>query len=92
MYVYRKTEAMLWTVGYYAPDGAWQSESDHGNERDAAERVHYLNGGGYADGDKRIDELVALVGRLDRAMVANLTTLEQRIDSHIYADDAHTVS
>lgn len=45
MYVYIQTEKTLWTVGFYAPDGKWHSESDHGNKNDAAERVHWLNGG-----------------------------------------------
>ncbi len=35
----------LWTVGYYDAKGKWQPESDHDNQHDAAERVHYLNGG-----------------------------------------------
>ena len=45
MYVYRKSETLLWTVGYYDPDGKWQSESDHEAKEEAAKRVHYLNGG-----------------------------------------------
>jgi len=35
----------LWTVGFYAPDGTFQPESDHSKQEEAAERVHYLNGG-----------------------------------------------
>lgn len=45
MYVYKQSEPGLWTVGFYAPDGEWQSESDHTSKEDAAARVHYLNGG-----------------------------------------------
>jgi len=46
MYVYIKTEAFLWTVGFYHPlTGEWNSESDHDSPEDAARRVHYLNGG-----------------------------------------------
>ncbi len=45
MYVYIKSEPQLWTVGFYHPDGSWQPESDHGSPEDAAERVHWLNGG-----------------------------------------------
>lgn len=48
MYVYRKTEPQLWTVGYYTPSGAWEPESDHDNRDDAAARCHYLNGGAAA--------------------------------------------
>ena len=35
----------LYTVGFYAPDGAWHPESDHSDPLDAEARVHYLNGG-----------------------------------------------
>ena len=45
-YVYQRSEPGLWTVGYYDPDGNWHSESDHDSTEKAAERVHYLNGGG----------------------------------------------
>lgn len=44
MYVYIKTEANLWTVGFYTPDGKWEAESDHSSKEEAAARVHYLNG------------------------------------------------
>ena len=44
MYVYIKTEAHLWTVGFYAPDGTWHTDSDHDSPESAAERVHWLNG------------------------------------------------
>ena len=46
MYVYVKSEPQLWTVGFYTPDGEWIAESDYDNKADAAERVHWLNGGG----------------------------------------------
>jgi len=44
-YVYIRSEPSLWTVGFYKPDGEWKSESDHGSTEEAAERVHWLNGG-----------------------------------------------
>jgi hypothetical protein len=44
-WVYQRTESRLWTVGYYRPDGKWEPESDHGSPKEAAERVHWLNGG-----------------------------------------------
>ncbi len=44
-YVYRQTEATLWTVGYYTPSGEWEPESDHSSRDEAASRVSYLNGG-----------------------------------------------
>lgn len=38
-------EHNLFTVGFYAPDGKWEPESDYPTREAAAERVHYLNGG-----------------------------------------------
>ena len=43
-YVYIKSEQQLWTVGFYKPDGTWESESDHASPEAAAARVHWLNG------------------------------------------------
>lgn len=40
MYVYRKTEQQLWTVGFYDPSCTWIPESDWGSKDDAA----YLRG------------------------------------------------
>ncbi|MBA7534365.1 hypothetical protein ES705_26611 [subsurface metagenome] len=45
MYVYWNSEPGLWTVGYYTPDGQRETESDHPSTKEAAQRVHYLNGG-----------------------------------------------
>jgi hypothetical protein len=46
MYVYRwLKEAGCYTVGYYSPKGEWVPESDHDTDKEAADRVHYLNGG-----------------------------------------------
>lgn len=45
MYVYIQTEESLYTVGFYKPSGDWVAESDHPTEGDAANRVHWLNGG-----------------------------------------------
>ena len=44
-WVYIKTEPHLWTVGFYDPKGKWEPESDHSTAKDAAQRVHWLNGG-----------------------------------------------
>lgn len=44
-WVYICSEPGLWTVGFYDPHGAWIAESDHGRAEEAAQRVHYLNGG-----------------------------------------------
>ena len=54
MYVYIESERftgedgfthVLYTVGFYKPDGKWVAESDHTDREEAAKRVHYLNGG-----------------------------------------------
>ena len=45
MYVYIKTEKYLWTVGFYRPDGRFETDSDWDDRDDARNRVHYLNGG-----------------------------------------------
>ena len=45
MYLYRRTEPGLWTVGFYNPAGTWTPESDWDSPEKAAERVHWLNGG-----------------------------------------------
>jgi hypothetical protein len=44
MWVYKQTESELWTVGYYAPDGEWHTDTDHESKGEAAERVAWLNG------------------------------------------------
>lgn len=52
MYVYKESERwvekghthVLYTVGFYDPDGKWHPESDHDNQEEAAKRVAYLNG------------------------------------------------
>ena len=45
MYVYIRTENGLYTVGFYAPDGKWNPESDWSSQQMAAARVRWLNGG-----------------------------------------------
>lgn len=44
MWVYTRTEQQLWTVGFFAPDGEWQTDSDHTEQEEAAKRVAFLNG------------------------------------------------
>ena len=48
-WVYIKSEPRLWTVGFYRPDGEFESESDYRDCEEAADRVHYLNGGARAE-------------------------------------------
>ena len=48
MYVYIPTEGnRVFTVGFYDPNGKFIPESDYNTRDDAAERVHFLNGGRY---------------------------------------------
>jgi hypothetical protein len=45
-YVWIRSEGgKLFTVGFFDPGGEWHSESDHLDRDDAADRVHWLNGG-----------------------------------------------
>lgn len=45
MWVYIHSDVNLWTVGFYDPNGNYQTDSDHSDREEAAKRVHYLNGG-----------------------------------------------
>lgn len=45
MWLYKQTEPRLWTVGFYTPNGDWEPEGDYGTPQEAANRVHWLNGG-----------------------------------------------
>jgi len=56
MYVYIKSESNLYTVGFYDPQGNWVSESDWNSRNEAAERVHYLNGGQVKDDQEHLAE------------------------------------
>ncbi len=44
MWIYKQTEPGLFTVGFYAPDGSWNTDSDHGSREEAANRAAFLNG------------------------------------------------
>jgi hypothetical protein len=45
-FVYKHSEAGLWTVGHYDPNGnKWVPESDHESPAEAITRVIKLNGG-----------------------------------------------
>lgn len=44
-YVYVNSEPGLWTVGFYDPSGQWHPDGDCDVRDDAANRVHFLNGG-----------------------------------------------
>lgn len=53
MYVYRSSREkdgsgyvrMIYTTGFYKPDGGWEGDKDFSDSEEAAQRVHYLNGG-----------------------------------------------
>lgn len=44
VYIYSK-ENRVYTVGFYDPAGKWHPEHDCNTADEAAQRVHYLNGG-----------------------------------------------
>lgn len=46
MWVYRKTGEKVWTTGFYSPDREWHADREWDSPDLAAERVHWLNGGG----------------------------------------------
>lgn len=43
-WIYKQTEPGLYTVGFYAPNGEFHTDSDHDSKEEAAKRCHYLNG------------------------------------------------
>ena len=56
-WVYLKSEPGLWTVGFYAPDGKWNPESDYNVQEEAAQRTARLNGGASAPIAKKVTDL-----------------------------------
>ncbi len=66
-FVYWKSEAQLWTVGYYRPDGSREPESDHASFESAAARCHYLNGGQLPE-----DTTIAHLLELEQSLRARL--------------------
>lgn len=76
-YVYRRSEPGLWTVGFYDPDGKFQTDSDHGVREEAAARVAFLNGGGVGRSENGCDDLVDVVlADLDRRIDGTLKNLK----------------
>ena len=46
MWVYRRTtDGSRWRVGYWNPKGEWFEDSIYEDRDEAAQRVHWLNGG-----------------------------------------------
>jgi hypothetical protein len=46
VYIRRGSKPELFRVGFYAPDGTWQADSDYLDDSEgAAGRCNYLNGG-----------------------------------------------
>lgn len=64
MYVYIRSEPMLWTVGFYTPDGKWMPESDHESKGEAAERVALLNG----CNNDTVEELRQRIAKLEKEL------------------------
>lgn len=61
MYAYQKTEPGQWSVGVFSATGEWQTESVWNTPEEAAERVHWLNGGQTPETDD--DEAVSHSGQ-----------------------------
>lgn len=74
MWVYIQTEPGLFTVGFFDPENKWHGDSD-GTQKECAERVHYLNGGG--------DE-----GKLAVAVEALVTVAKESYDGNASATAA----
>lgn len=62
-YVYMRTEAQLFTVGFYDPAGVWHSESDHDSKEEASKRVHWLNGGCESVSREDFEKRLAVIER-----------------------------
>jgi folylpolyglutamate synthase/dihydropteroate synthase len=85
-WTYKRTEAELWTVGHYTPDGVFEAESDHPDAKAAAARVHWLHGG-LADEDvnRRLAQLTEQVEALIATTWSHTELLdadELRLDEH----------
>ncbi len=69
MYSYIKSEPHLWTVGFYAPDDKWHTDSDHDSPESAGKRVAYLNGQTPSPtGDRDCEELKERVSELEKGL------------------------
>lgn len=62
-YVYIQTEPKLWTVGFYRPDGKFETDSDYPDQERAAMRAAWLNGSFDVSNtklyQKRVESLIA---------------------------------
>lgn len=75
MWVYIRTEPSLYTVGFYAPDGKWNPESDWNHSEEAAKRVAWLNGG--TSSAETIAAVVLPIAKRIDAIEAELPALRQ---------------
>ena len=64
MFVYRRTEPMLWTVGHWG-NGEWFPVDDYDTSAEAAERVNWLNGGNLIE---RVEALEAQISEMNAAL------------------------
>jgi hypothetical protein len=91
MWVYQHTEShsqkrrllsSLWTVGYYDPQGKWITEGDYDSQRDAAERVAWLNGETTYRSTVAYDFTIkanARIAELEAQLAAALATIERAL-------------
>lgn len=43
-WIYLKSEATKYSVGFFDPEGQWHADSDYPSKEEAAARVRWLNG------------------------------------------------
>jgi len=63
----------LYTVGFYAPDGQWNSDADFDSREEARERVNYLNGGTARQAMRAADALDAIAEILETKSIQVVT-------------------
>lgn len=83
-YIYKSFEPGVWTVGYHAPSGLWEPESDHGSPDEAADRVIELNGG---TPRSQQAEVPAAVAENLASLNELLAEVVQAIAAHGWTDD-----
>lgn len=79
-WVYERTEPGQWVVGHYDPSGKWHSDNDYDDPEDAAQRVHWLNGGEKVQyGQSTTNDYVLFLTRQEaRSLLGGLEREENR--------------
>lgn len=85
-WVYIRSEPGLYTVGHYGRDGAWHTDSDHGERESAAARCAMLNGSAAAQVGAVSDRVQALAERVDH-LTHCVAVLRDWISDHTPGQD-----